>query len=147
MKVIIAYVTACLILLTGAPLGNAAIRYGQDMVPDGSTVVEMSESALFGPERSGYDEMLIENGVEPGSSKAALIIAWVERIHRDPAIAGNVQRMSGLSLDSHSRSDLMADGLARLPPSERLQYVTLITKLLDTLVPANCFGLNDMSEA
>jgi hypothetical protein len=144
MKAIVAYVTACLNLLMGATAVDAAIRYGQDSALGGSALFE--ESASFGPERSAYDEMLIENGVEPGSSKAELIIGWVERIHRDPAIVGNVQRMSGLFLDSHSRSEIMADGLVRLPPYERLQYVKLMTKLLDTLVPADCFGFNDMNE-
>ena len=88
----------------------------------------------------------MENGIEPGSSKAKLIVAWVERIHRDPTITSNVQQTRALFLGAQSRSDLVADGLARLAPPRRLQYVTLITRFLDTLVPTDCFGLNDMSE-
>ncbi|GJH36372.1 hypothetical protein CBA19CS91_26465 [Paraburkholderia hospita] len=39
----------------------------------------------------------------------------------------------------------MSNGLARLAPSDRLNYVKLLTKFLDDLVPLNCFGLANMS--
>ncbi|SAL28351.1 hypothetical protein [Caballeronia humi] len=146
MKAIVACVAACLGELAGASLADAAIRYAQDLRPSGSILLEMSSSALLVPQRSVYDEMLMENGIEPGSSKAKLIVAWVERIHHDPTITSNMQQARALFLGAQSRSDLVADGLARLAPPRRLQYVTLITRFLDTLVPTDCFGLNDMSE-
>ena len=146
MKAIVACVAACLGELAGASLADAAIRYAQDLRPNGSILLAMSSSALLVPQRSVYDEMLMENGIEPGSSKAKLIVAWVERIHHDPTITSNMQQTRALFLGAQSRSDLVADGLARLAPPRRLQYVTLITRFLDTLVPTDCFGLNDMSE-
>ncbi|SAL86883.1 hypothetical protein AWB67_07301 [Caballeronia terrestris] len=145
MKAIIVCAAACL-GVAGASLSDAAIRNGQDMRPGRSALLEMSSSALFGSQRAAYNEMLMDNGIELGSSKARLIIAWIERFHRDPAITGNGQQMRAFFLDSQSRSGLIADGLARLAPSRRLQYVRLINRFLDTLVPANCFGLNDMSD-
>jgi len=38
----------------------------------------------------------------------------------------------------------MSSGLARLSAADRLSYVRLLTKLLDELVPVNCFGEVDM---
>jgi hypothetical protein len=48
-------------------------------------------------------------------------------------------------LDPAKRQILMSDGLSRLDAADRLQYVQLMTRLLDELVPVNCYGLSDMS--
>jgi hypothetical protein len=73
-----------------------------------------------------------------------LILAWIVRINSDPAVAGNVQRKSDLMLNPGARAEALADGLGRMAPALRLQYVALIAKVLDTLVPPDCFGLSEM---
>jgi hypothetical protein len=143
MKAKVAGLAACLIALAGATAANAAFRYDElwgDVVPS----IAQPEASASNPRPSVYDEMLVENGVDPASEKGQLILAWIARINGDPAVAGNVHSMSNLMLNPGARAELMADGLERMAPALRLQYVALITKVLDTVVPPDCFGLNEM---
>jgi hypothetical protein len=98
---------------------------------------------------SGYDGLLRRYGVEPGSDKAQTVLKWVGRIRNDPVIARNLpdgaDSVGEAFLDPAKRQILMSGGLARLDAADRLQYVQLITRLLDELVPVNCYGLSDMS--
>ncbi len=41
----------------------------------------------------------------------------------------------------------MSGGLARHTAPDRMDYLKLLTRLFDELVPVNCFGLNDCSAA
>jgi hypothetical protein len=86
----------------------------------------------WNPRPSVYDEVLLEKGVDPASGKGQLILACIVRIDSDPAVAGNVQRKSDLMLNPGARAEALADGLGRMAPALRLQYVALIAKVLDT---------------
>ncbi|MPW18142.1 hypothetical protein GCT13_14730 [Paraburkholderia sp. CNPSo 3157] len=101
------------------------------------------------PETSGYDALLRQYGVEPGSEKARTVLKWVGRIRNDPVIARNLpdgaDGVGEVFLDPAKRQVLMSDGVARLDAADRLQYVLLVTRLIDELVPVNCYGLSDMS--
>lgn len=143
MKSRVAGLAACLIALAGATEANAAFRYDELWDDTAPSIAQPAVSGSDSPS-SVYDEMLVENGVDPASEKGQLILAWIARINGDPVVAGNVQRMSNLMLNPGARAELMADGLGRMAPALRLQYVALITKVLDTLVPPDCFGLNEM---
>jgi len=99
--------------------------------------------------RSALEQLLGRNGIGPDSNKARIILAWVEKIQQDPLIAAEVrtggQHVGQIFLDSQAREDFMSNGLSHLKPADRLQYVKLLTRFLDELVPVNCFGLYDMS--
>jgi hypothetical protein len=99
--------------------------------------------------RSEFEQLLRRNGIEPDSNKARIILAWVEKIQQDPRIAAEVRaggpHVGQIFLDSQAREAFMSNGLSHLTPADRLQYVKLLTRFLDELVPVNCFGLDDMS--
>jgi hypothetical protein len=143
MKARIAGLAACLIASAAAMQASAAFRY-DELWGDAAPSMGQADASASNGGPSVYDEMLVANGVDPASEKGRLILAWIARINRDPVVNGNVQRTSKLLLNSGARADLMADGLERMSPALRLQYVALIAKVLDTLVPPDCFGLNDM---
>ncbi|WP_241018243.1 hypothetical protein [Paraburkholderia sp. Tr-20389] len=93
--------------------------------------------------------MLSQNGIVPGSEKARVLTAWFDVILRDPVIQtrfpGGARALQKVFFDEGKREALMSSGLARLTPNERLDYLQLFTRLLDELVPVNCFGLVDMT--
>ncbi|MBN3752451.1 hypothetical protein G3N95_05835 [Paraburkholderia sp. Tr-20389] len=109
-----------------------------------------------GPAVSGMDtesaeleNLLRKHGIDADSNKSRIILRWVQKIQRDPVIAEDLQHggqhVGQIFLDPRAREELMSNGLAHLTPSDRLQYVKLLTRFLDELVPVNCFGLDDMS--
>ncbi|SAL60671.1 hypothetical protein AWB73_06746 [Caballeronia turbans] len=143
MKARVEILVVGLIAVVSAPQANSAFRYDnwwRHTAPSGQPA-----EAASNVRPSAYDEMLIANGVDPSSDKGRLILAWIARIDGDPVVIGNIQRVSKLFVTSSARAELMADGLERMLPALRLEYVALVTKILDTLVPVDCFGLNDMS--
>lgn len=95
------------------------------------------------------DAQLREYGIEPRSERAQTILKWVNKIKSDPAIAANLPdgaaSIGDVFVDPQKRQIVMADGLARLDTADRRQYVELVTRLLDELVPVNCYGMSDMS--
>lgn len=133
-----------LIAAVSAPQANSAFRY-DDWWAHTAPSIEQPAEAASDVRPSVYDEMLIANGIDPSSDKARLILTWIARINDDPVVAGNIQRVSELFLTSSARADLMADGLERMSPALRLEYVALVAKILDTLVPVDCFGLTGMN--
>ncbi|WP_250519143.1 hypothetical protein [Caballeronia sp. ATUFL_M1_KS5A] len=144
MIALVRSLTTFLLASTWVWLADAAVPYDEiwlnpSSAPDRSPATEVENT------RSVYDEMLVANGINPSSDKGRLILAWVARINADSMIKGNAHRSSRIFLNPRARAELMADGLERLAPGLRLQYVSLIAKFLDTLVPFDCFGLNDMS--
>ncbi|TCK36165.1 hypothetical protein B0G84_5145 [Paraburkholderia sp. BL8N3] len=146
MKMTVAFLIALFLLTTRVLVAGAAIRYEQDATPNGAATFDIPGAALTSNQESSYDEMLMANGVDPGSNKARVIVAWIRRIQHDPVIRANVHSIRRLFMDAQTRANLMADGVARLAPADRLRYARLITKFLDVLVPPDCFGMNDMSE-
>jgi hypothetical protein len=140
-----------LITLTAALIftafASAAIRREPDAAPPAVAPGPATLSTDSRP--NDLERLLREDGIEPDSNKSRIILGWVEKIQRDPAIAADVQaggrRVAQIFLDAKAREDLMSNGLAHLTPSDRLQYVKLLTRFLDELVPVNCFGLVDMS--
>lgn len=97
---------------------------------------------------ASLDDVLGQNGIVPGSEKARVLAEWVDTIVRDPIIAarvpGGMHALFQVFVDESKREAMMSSGLARLAPNERLDYLKLFTRLLDELVPVNCFGLVDM---
>jgi hypothetical protein len=116
---------------------------------DFATQMDPPMAPPVAPGSTDYDELLRRYGVEPGSEKAQTILKWVGRIRNDPVIARNLpdgaDSVGAVFLDPAKRQILMSDGIARLDAADRLQYVQLIARLLDELVPVNCYGLSDMS--
>ncbi|ACC76196.1 hypothetical protein PPMP20_19220 [Paraburkholderia phymatum] len=108
-----------------------------------------------GPAASGMNtessevvNLLRKHGIDADSNKSRIILRWIQKIQRDPAIAESLQHgqhVGQIFLDPRAREEVMSNGLAHLTPSDRLQYVKLLTRFLDELVPVNCFGLDDMS--
>ncbi|CAN7793191.1 hypothetical protein LJR267_009375 [Paraburkholderia hospita] len=116
---------------------------------DFATQMDPTMAPPVAPESSGYDGLLRHYGVEPGSEKARTVLKWVGRIRNDPVIARHLpdgaDSVGEVFLDPAKRQILMSDGVALLDAADRLRYVQLITRLLDELVPVNCYGLSDMS--
>jgi hypothetical protein len=143
MKAKVAGLAACLIALASATAANAAFRYDELWGYVAPSMAQSGASASD-PRPSVYDQMLVEKGVDPASEKGQLILAWIAHINSDPAVAGNVQRMSNLMLNPGALAKALADGLGRMAPALRLQYVALIATVFDTLLPPDCFGLYKM---
>lgn len=139
---------ALIVTLAATTLAGAAIRRDPDSLalPDNYASAAASRDAGQADLVSAFSSY----GIDPDSNKARIVFAWVEKIRQDPVIAlgipGGAQRVGQIFLDSAAREDLMASGLARLAPADRLKYVRLLTKLVDEQVPVNCFGLLDMRE-
>ncbi|MBP0593388.1 hypothetical protein J8I87_27570 [Paraburkholderia sp. LEh10] len=116
-----------------------------DRLPDNPPNVEAPSK----PEMGGLDDMLSQQGVAEGSEKARILIAWLEKVVNNPVIErripGGARALDAIFLDEGKREALMSSGLARLTPADRLLYLQLFTRLLDELVPVNCFGLVDIS--
>lgn len=139
-------VLAPIAALTAATLVSAAIRYDPDTAPPPGATEVIESVAESG--QANLEQLLQKYGIDPGSNKARIILAWVEKIQRDPVIAsdvpGRARHVGQIFLDPRSREQFMSNGIAHLAPSDRLQYVKLLTRFLDELVPVNCFGLDDM---
>ncbi|SAK86903.1 hypothetical protein AWB78_04484 [Caballeronia calidae] len=123
---------------------HAAIRY-DELWFNKSMLLDYAAASATAPRQSVYDSLLVADGVDPQSGKGQLIIAWIRRINDDPVILGNPHSTSRLLLNSSARARQVTEGLERVSPGLRLQYVALISKFLDTLVPPDCFGSNDMT--
>jgi hypothetical protein len=99
---------------------------------------------------SSTDFVLRQNGIEPGSEKARILLEWFERIRRNPAIQrripGGVEALHQVLSDTNRRDSLMRNGLVRLSASDRLRYLKIYTRIVDNLVPVNCFGMSDMGD-
>ncbi|CAG9190876.1 conserved exported hypothetical protein [Paraburkholderia sabiae] len=130
-----------------AALAHAAIRRESDAAPQ--SVAPGSAVSGMNTEPNDLEQLLRKHGIETNSNKSRIILRWVEKIQQDPVIAQDIQNggqhVGQIFLDPRAREDLMSNGLAHLTPSDRLQYVKLLTRFLDELVPVNCFGLDDMS--
>jgi hypothetical protein len=141
-----AFLLALIAALTAATLVSAAIRHDPDSAPQSVAPGPVAGAAEYG--QRDLDQLLRNHGIDPDSNKARIILAWVEKIQHDPVIAsdthGGARHVGEIFLDSRAREEFMSNGLAHLTPSDRLQYVKLLTKFLDELVPVNCFGLHDM---
>jgi len=100
------------------------------------------------PRGDSLDDVLDQNGIVPGSQKARVLAEWVDMIVHDPTIGaripGGMHALFQVFVDERKREAMMSSGLARLTPNERLDYLKLFTRLLDELVPVNCFELVDM---
>jgi hypothetical protein len=134
-----------LVSLTLSAGASAAVHVVPPTIP---TQVDPTAPQVA-PAPSGNDELLDQYGIEPDSEKAQTILKWVHKIRNDPAIAASLPQgadsIGDVFLDPEKRQILMTDGLARLDAADRRQYIGLITRLLDELVPVNCYGLSDMS--
>lgn len=132
------------VALTATAVANAAIR--QDMREE-PNVVKPASSAVPA-EETNYNGMLRRYGIDPDSRKAQIVLTWVNKIRQDPVIAtsipGGADSIGRILLDPERRENFMSNGLARLTPADRLEYVRLITRFLDELVPVNCFNLVNM---
>jgi hypothetical protein len=139
---------AILFSLTVPTAASAAVHIGGPIFP-AHVDPEASQVAPTAPTPLGNDEILDQYGFEPGSEKARTILRWVHKIRTDPAIAANLpggaDNVGDVFLDPEKRQDLMTDGLALLDAADRRHYVELISRLLDELVPVNCYGMSDMS--
>ncbi|SEJ83586.1 hypothetical protein SAMN05192539_10202 [Paraburkholderia diazotrophica] len=127
---------------------NAAIHQvlHADLFEDPSTVMA---PAKLGSAR--LNEMLSQSGIARDSEKARMLATWIDMVLHDPVIArripGGARALEQVFLDEGRREALMSSGLARLTPADRLLYLQLFTRLLDQLVPVNCFGLVDITAA
>lgn len=94
------------------------------------------------------DEILRQYGINQGSIKARIIFEWFDKVARDPVIGarvpGGAPALVHVLLDPEQREAMMSSGLARLTPADRSRYLVLLTRVLDELVPVNCFGLVDI---
>lgn len=62
------------------------------------------------------------------------------------AVSGGPDALGQVLGDPTRRDSLMMKGLARLSVNDRLRYLKIYTRILDELVPVNCFGLSDMED-
>jgi len=128
-----------------APAG-ATVR---EHLPQTLTLVPQAPSQPA-EQPSPIDHVLRQNGLEPGSKKAQIVAAWLEKVHTDPAIKravpGGPDALHRILSDANTRDSLMTNGLARLSPADRLRYLKVYTRILDEQVPVNCFGVSDMGE-
>lgn len=135
-----------IVALAATTLAGAAIRRdpGFDSLTDDLTF----STAPTDAQHVDLESLLLAEGIDPDSNKAHIVRAWVEKIRHAPNIAtgtnGDTRRVDQIFLDPVAREKYMSNGLAHLTPSDRLKYVTLLTRFLDELVPVNCFGLSDM---
>ena len=107
------------------------------------------QSTVTAPAKPSLDDVLSEGGIARGSAKARMLAGWFEMVLHDPVIArripGGARGLRQIFLNEGKREALMSSGLARLTSEDRLLYLQLFSRLLDELVPVNCFGLVDMS--
>ena len=141
-----AFLLATIAALMVPTLASAAIRHDPDSAPQAVAPAAAASAAESG--QRNLEQLLRNHGIDPASNKARIILAWVEKIQHDPVIAsdthGGARHVGQIFLDARAREEFMSNGLAHLTPSDRLQYVKLLTRFLDELVPINCFGLDDM---
>jgi len=132
--------------LAASTLAGAAVHEHFSRLPMLPQITSVESQEDLSPR----DRMLRENRVEPGSEKARIIVEWLRKLHLDPAIQravpGGPDALGLILKDSGRRESLMKNGLAHLTAGDRFQYLKLYTRLLDQLVPVNCFGLSDMGE-
>lgn len=137
--------SGCLTLLLSLT-ASAAIH--QDLHDD-SHERSTTAGAASAPEEADFDSALRRYGIGRGSEKARILSTWLDAVLRDPAIRkrmpGGARELEHDFLDADKRTTLISGGLARLTPADRLRYLQLFTRLLDELVPVNCFGLVDIS--
>ncbi|TDN57810.1 hypothetical protein [Paraburkholderia sp. BL10I2N1] len=136
-----------IVTLAAATAASSAIRRDPDYGPLPANPA--FAAAPTDARREDLGAILSGSGIDPDSNKARIILGWVQKIQRDPVIAtgisGGARRIGRIFLDPAARNELMSSGIARLAPADRLEYVKLIAKFLDELVPVNCYGLADMS--
>ena len=98
---------------------------------------------------AGAADVLSQYGIALGPEKSQMLAAWFDKVLQDPVIKqrfpGDAHALEQIFIDEGKREAVMSTGLARLPPAERLLYLQLFTRLLDELVPVNCFGLVDIN--
>jgi hypothetical protein len=134
--------------LLAATFAHAVLRYdwSGSLLPQDTPPLAPSVQA----EQRSFDQMFRAQGIEPDSNKAQIVRAWVNKIEQDPLITsaapGGAPGIARMFLDPQAREVVMSNGLARLPAADRLSYVQLMTKFLDELVPADCFGFADMND-
>lgn len=103
------------------------------------------------PGEAGLADVMSQYGIAQGSERAQMLAAWFEKVLHDPVIKqripGGAHALEQIFIDEGKREAVMSSGLARLTPADRLLYLQLFTRLLDELVPVNCFGLVDINAA
>jgi hypothetical protein len=141
------FVATLIVALAATTWASAAIRRDPGFnapPPDPDFAAASSDAGQI-----DLESVFFLHGIDPNSNKARIIVSWVEKIRRDPIIAaripGGSRRIEQIFLDSSAREDFMSEGLARLTPSDRLQYLQLLTRFFDEVIPVNCFGLSSMS--
>ncbi|MEX3975841.1 hypothetical protein [Paraburkholderia caribensis] len=133
--------------LTAAVIASANVRDHLPVVsnPVGTFPVQQPKSTV-----APMNDVLRRNGLEPGSEKSLIVIKWLQGMHKDPAIGravpGGSNELGRVLSDPTRRDSLMMNGLARLSADDRLHYLKIYTRMLDELVPVNCFGLSDMGD-
>lgn len=142
------HVATLIFALAATTLTSAAIRRDADF--DSPSAAEDATPSPRDERRIDLQRLLGEHGIAPDSGKARIIVTWVDRILRDPAIAAHIpggpQHIEQIFLDPTTREQFMAQGLAHLLPSDRFAYMQLLTRFFDEMVPVNCFGRSNMSE-
>jgi hypothetical protein len=137
--------TGGLAVLLSSTAGAAVHHDFHSLAPDNPATLSAPAS---GPEATALNKVLRQYGIEQGSNKARILSAWFDKVSHDPIIAARIPGGAGglerVLLDADKREALMSTGLARLTVQDRLLYLQLFTRLLDELVPVNCFGLVDV---
>jgi hypothetical protein len=141
------HVAVLIFALAATTWSSAAIRRDTDFSEPPDTQESAAPPAHAG--QFDLDRLFVEHGIAPDSNKARIIVAWVDKILRDPMIAaripGGTDRIEAIFVDPNSRETFMAQGLAHLQPSDRFAYMQLLTRFFDERVPVNCFGQSSMS--
>jgi len=82
-------------------------------------------------------------GVDPGSTKAAIIERWRDRMRHDPVLSPLLAQGSNLGMvptsDPRQRTQFFSDGILRLSPEDRSSLFDLTLKALDR-GPPDCGG-------
>ena len=82
-------------------------------------------------------------GIDPGSTKAAIVERWRDRMRRDPELAPLLAKGADLGMiptsEPRQRSQFFTDGILRLSREDRSSLFDLTEKVLDR-APPDCGG-------
>jgi hypothetical protein len=150
MKKITGFICACTAVLAVATTSANALTSDAPAVTP-ALASQAGETRSPTPlERAIRDQRLRKLGIDPDSTKARILNAWIERIRTDPdiiaAVPGGVDGISQMLLDPTAGTALVGNGLARLPEAERLDFFSMLTAIYDEVVPQDCYGLTDQKE-
>ena len=90
--------------------------------------------------QQAIEEQSLKNlGVQPGTTKAAIVLKWQRQLRNDPELKNLL--VAGLpSAQTPAGTLLLMDGMSRISPEQRAEFWTLYARVAAAHLPDNCYG-------